>query len=206
MGQRIPGEQTDAGIMAAFRQVVADFEPVFAPAQVTRSPGRKVVGKSEKDFGPEGLEQCPPAVSRQGGSERTDALRGDDRNALRLPGKTEELFIACRVALAHGREVLILVAQKQDLTEVLLGICFNLRHAIEDGAFEVELHHYADGFREARVHSDGEIERTDLSGFDQPGKRWERLSVLIPDILFRVVALLFRTEDALYFGAVVKQR
>lgn len=88
------------------------------PTQLTRSLSRKVVRKSEKDFRSKSLEQCAPTVSRQGGPERTDTLRGNDRNALRLPGQTEELFIAWGVALADGREVLVLVAQKQDLAEV----------------------------------------------------------------------------------------
>jgi hypothetical protein len=41
--------------------------------------------------------------------------------------------------------VLVFVTEKKHLAEVFLGMRFNLRDAILNGALEVELHHYAYG-------------------------------------------------------------
>ena len=58
--------------------------------------------------------------------QRADALRGDDRDALRLTREAEELFIARRLVLAHGGEVLVLIADEEHLAEILLGVGFDL--------------------------------------------------------------------------------
>jgi len=60
--------------------------------------------------------------------------------------RTEELFIARRIAFAHGCEVLILVAQEQLPAARLLGMRFHFRNAVEHGALEIKLHHDSSAF------------------------------------------------------------
>ncbi len=123
-----------------------------------------------------------------------------------LPGETEELFVSSRIAFADGGEVLVFVAEKENLTEMPVLFRFNLRDAIEYRAFEIEFHHYADGLGQSGVHTDGEIERTNRALLNEPGKRRQRLSVLAIGVELRVVTLTLRTENSLHFRVVVKER
>jgi hypothetical protein len=75
-----------------------------------------------------------------------------------------DLFIARRIAFTHGSEVLIFVAEEENLAEVLLGICLDLGHPIQNGALKIELHHHADRFGGAGVHADRKIEGADRRG------------------------------------------
>ena len=92
MRHGLAGQQADLGIVPALGQVVAGLQSVFATAKLARRPGGEVIGKRQKDFRAKGLQQGAPRFPRQRGLERTDALRGDDRDALGLTGEAEELL------------------------------------------------------------------------------------------------------------------
>jgi len=83
---------------------------------------------------------------------------------------------------------------------------FDFRYAIEHGALEIELHHYAQSLRESGVHADWEIERTNSPMLDQPAERGQRLSELAGGILLGVVTLLLRAENSFHLGAVIEER
>src|SRR5258708_18234101 len=115
--------------MSALGKVVADFEPVLPPAEVARGAGGEVVRERQKYFCPEGLEKRAPGIARQRGLERADTLRRDDRNALRLAGKTEELFVTTLFTLPHRCEMVVFLAEKKHLPEIALQVVLNLRDA-----------------------------------------------------------------------------
>src|SRR6185437_6800090 len=108
--------------------------------------------------------------------------------------------------LAYCCEVLVFVAQKENLAAMPLGVGFDLWDAVERGSLEIELHHHTQGLRESGVHPDGKIESTDLALFNQPRERWHGLSKLLIRILCRVIALFLRAEDFLDFRVVVEER
>src|SRR5579863_759868 len=205
VGNRLAREQADAGIVAAFRKVVADLELILASAELAGRPCREVVGKGEEDLGAKGLEKRAPAVAWHGGLERTDALRGNNRDALRLAGQTEELFVSGRFVLANGDEVLVFVAKEQGLAEVLIWMRFDRRDAIENGALKIELHHHAQGSGKSRVHGHRKVQGADLAAFDQPTKRWKRCPVTIIGVGQRVIALRRRAEGPFHTGIVIEQ-
>jgi len=60
--------------------------------------------------------------------------------------------------------VLILIAKEQNLTEVAVGIGFDVRDAVQHGALKIELDHDADGLGEPGIHADWEIEGADGEG------------------------------------------
>lgn len=98
-------------------------------------------------------------------------MRRDDRNTLRLSGKTEKFLVPGRIAFANGGEVLILVAEEQDLAEVACGMVLHFGNAVEDGALEIKLHHDAQSLRESGVHANRKIQSGDAAIFNQPAKR-----------------------------------
>src|SRR6267154_2062586 len=102
--------------------------------------------------------------------------------------------------------MLVLVTDEKHLAEILLGMGLYLAHTVQHRPLEVELHHYPDGLRQAGVHSDGEIERANLAGFDQPGERRQRLAVFAIRVGLLVEALLRRAENPLHFWVVVEER
>jgi hypothetical protein len=104
------------------------------------------------------LQQGAPRFPRQRGLEGTDALRGDDRDALGLPRQAEELFIAGRLTLTDRGEVLVFIAEKQNLPEVALGILFHHGHAVEHGPLEVEFHHHPNRFGQTGIHANRKIQ------------------------------------------------
>ena len=109
------GEKADLRVVPTLRQVVAGLQSVFASTKLAGGSRGEVIGERQKDLGSKCLQQGAPGFSRQGGLEGTDALRRDDRNAFRLPGKAEEFFIACRFTLADRGEVLVFVAEETEL-------------------------------------------------------------------------------------------
>src|SRR5439155_18023092 len=98
--------------------------------------------------------ESSPTITGHRGFERAYALRGDDRYALGLAREAEEFLIADRVVLANRSEVLILVAEKQDLAEMAFGMSLHRGNAIEHRTLEVELHHHAQSFRKSCIHPD----------------------------------------------------
>src|SRR6266581_5367245 len=102
--------------------------------------------------------------------------------------------------------MLVLVTDEEHLAEILLWIGLDLGHTVQHRSLEVELHHYPNSLRQAGVHSDGEIERAHLAGFDQPGERRQRLAVFGIRVGLLVVALLRRAENPLHFWVVVEER
>src|SRR5258708_18032269 len=141
----LAGEHAHTSVMSALREVVADLEPILAPAEVARGASGKVVRESEKYLCPECLQKGAPGFTGQRGLERADALRRDDRDALGLTGKTEEFFVASRLTLPNGSEMVVLVAEEKHLPEITLWLRLNLRDATQHGPLEVELHHYSQG-------------------------------------------------------------
>ena len=111
--------------MAAFREVVADFELVFPPAKLACGARGEVIRKREENLGAEGLQERAPGIAWQGGLERTDALRGDDRDALRLARETEEFLVSRGIVFAYGCEVLVLIAEEENLPEMPLRVRFD---------------------------------------------------------------------------------
>src|SRR6266851_5782822 len=90
VGESLAGEPTDLGIVTAFGQAVADFELVLASAEMARRARGEVIRQREKYLGAEGLQKRAPAFAGQRGSQRTDALGGDDGDAFRLARETED--------------------------------------------------------------------------------------------------------------------
>jgi hypothetical protein len=149
--ERLACPETDTGVMAAFRDVVVHLPLVLPPAEFAGDPRGEFVGECQEDLGAEGLQEGAPGLAGQGRAQRADALGGDDGNALGLAGEGEKLLVATRIVLAYGGEVLILVADKKDLTEVLLGVLLDIRDAVQNRALEVEFHHDANGLCQSWV-------------------------------------------------------
>src|SRR6266851_4873648 len=183
--------------MPAFGNVVVDLPLVLPPAEFAGDFGGEVIGQGEKDLGAEGLKQSAPAFAGQGRAQRADALGGDDGDALGLTGQGEELLVAARVVFADGGKVLILVADEEDLSEVLLGVGLDLWDAVQDGALEVELHHDADGFGQSWVEGYREVQSADFAGLNEISERRQRPTVLALSVECGVVALFRRAESPL---------
>ena len=60
-----------------------------------------------------------------------------------LAGEGEEFLIAGWIVLPDCGKVLIFVAKKEHLTEVGVGMSFNLRDTMQNGALKVQLHHHS---------------------------------------------------------------
>src|SRR5690606_17617252 len=112
------GEEADAGVLAVLGDAVLLFQLLVLATQFAGDAHGKVVGEREEELGAKRLEQRAPGVAGQGGAERADALRGDDRDAARLARETEELLVAAGVAFSDGGEGMILVAQEHHLAPV----------------------------------------------------------------------------------------
>jgi hypothetical protein len=69
-----------------------------------------------------------PAFAGQRQAQRADALGCNDRNALRLARETEEFLVSGRVAFAYGCEVLVFVAEEENLPEILFGVRLDFRN------------------------------------------------------------------------------
>ena len=80
----LAGEKTDLRVVAALGNVIADLELVFLAAKLTCRFGGVVVRCCKEDLGAEGLHEGAPAFAWERRSQRADALRGDDGNALRV--------------------------------------------------------------------------------------------------------------------------
>jgi len=81
-----------------------------------------------------------------------------------LPRETEELFVPGRVTFSDGGEVLVFMAEKQDLAKVPVFFRLNLRDAIQYRSFEIQFHHDADSLGQSGVHAYGEIQRANGRG------------------------------------------
>src|SRR5581483_6243108 len=100
----------------AFRQRVMRLEFVAASAQICGGTRGEFVACREEQLRPEALQERSPAfVSWQGRTERADALRGDNRNELRLTRQRKSPFVAGRVRFTNGRERVVLVADEQQI-------------------------------------------------------------------------------------------
>src|SRR5580692_1863224 len=192
--------------MAAFRQVVADFQTVFPAAKFACCLRREIVGEAQKYLCTKSLEQTSPTVPGKRGTQGADALCSDDGNAFGLPGEAEELFVASRIALTDRCEVLVFIAEEEDLAKMPVFFSFNLRDAVQHRTLEIKLHHHADGLGQSGVHTHGKVERTNRAVLQEPGERWQRFSKLPIGVKFGVVAFALRTKDPLHFGVVVKER
>jgi hypothetical protein len=103
---------------------------------------------------------------------RPKALSALSTNALesirRTRPRLKNFLVAGRFVLSGRGEVLVFVAHEEDLTEVLFLMGFDHGHTIQNGPFEIELHHDAEGLRETGTHSDREIQAADLPAFYEP--------------------------------------
>src|SRR5437016_9971208 len=102
--------------------------------------------------------------------------------------------------------MLVLVTDEEHLAEIFARMGLDLGHTVQHRSLEVEFHHDPNSLRQAGVHTDREIERADLAGFNQPGERRQRLAVFAISVSLRVVALLRRAENPLHFWVVVEER
>jgi len=122
IGEGLAGEPTDLGVVPAFRQAVADLELVFASTEIARRPREKSSDNERKILVRKVWRSVRQLFAGQRGSQRADALGGDNRDALRLAREAEEFLVAGRIAFAHGREVLVFVAKEENLPEILLRV------------------------------------------------------------------------------------
>lgn len=63
MRDGLAGQEADAGVVSALRQVVAHFESIFLPAEFACRPCGKVVRKGQEDLCAERLEKGPPGIA-----------------------------------------------------------------------------------------------------------------------------------------------
>src|SRR5882762_5785014 len=194
MRNGLPGQKADAGIVPAFRKAVADLELIFAPAEFARDLRGEVIGECEEYFCTERLEQCAPRFPGHRGLERADALRGDDRDALRLAREAEKLFVACGLILADRHKVLVFVTEKNSLPEMEFREGLNVRDAVQERALKIELHHDPQGPGEARVQRHREIESDDRASFDQRAERRKGSAKPVVCVGLGVVAFSRRAE------------
>src|SRR5258708_32531049 len=95
--------------------------------------------------------------------------------------------------------MLVLVTDEEHLAEIFARVGLDLGHTAQHRSLEVELHHDPNSLRQTWVHTVGEIERADLTGFNQPGERRQRLAVFAISVSLRVVALLRMAQNPLHF-------
>src|SRR6202040_3234419 len=89
MGNGLASQKADAGVVPALGKVVACFKLVLPAAEFAGCLGGEVVRERQEDLRTKGLKQGPPSLPRKGRFQRTDALRGDNRDAFGLPGEAE---------------------------------------------------------------------------------------------------------------------
>ena len=148
----------------------------------------------------------PPRVARQRGFQRADALCGHDGNALRLAREAEELLVASGSFSPTVAKCWYSSHRNSTCRKCLVWVCLHIRDAIENGPFEVELHHDAQGTGKTGIHSDGKIQGADLAVFDEPGERRQRLAVAVVRVGLGIETLGRRAEGPLHVGIVVEQR
>src|SRR5260370_9232791 len=102
--------------------------------------------------------------------------------------------------------MLVLVTDEEHLAEVLARMGLVLGHTVQHWSLEVEFHHDPNSLSQAGIQTDGEIERADLAGFDQPGERRQRRAVFGIRVGLLVVALLRRAENPLHFWVFSEDR
>src|SRR3954471_23128377 len=81
---RASSQQADSRVLPRFGDAVARLEALGFATEIRGDERTKVVRERQEDFCAQALEQRAPGFTRQHASERADALRGDDRNALGL--------------------------------------------------------------------------------------------------------------------------
>src|SRR5437879_2574824 len=101
--------------------------------------------------------------------------------------------------------MLVLVTDEKHLPEILPRMGLDLGHTVQHRSLEVKFHHDPNSLRQAGVHTDREIKRTDFAGFNQPGERRQWLAVFAVRVGLLVVALLRRAENPLHFWVVVEE-
>ena len=83
--------------------------------------------------------------------------------AFGLPRQTEEFLVAGEFALTDRGDMLILIAEKQNLSETAFRMLLHDGHPIGHRSFEVEFQHHTEGLGEARVYGDREIQGADTA-------------------------------------------
>ena len=141
-----------------------------------------------------------------GGPQRADALRRDDRNEPRLTAQRERPPVARRIGVASCCEAVILVANEHDVAPPFVRRCSDLRNARENGPLEVEFQHHTGRAGKAGIRPDREVQRHDLSRFQQILHRRQRRAVLLSRPGRPGVRGLWGTECPAHSGVVVEQR
>ncbi len=152
------------------------------------------------------MQKRSPSLAGQDRFQGTDALGRYNRDAFGLAREAEKLLVARGFVLADSGEVLIFVADEENLAEVFLRMLRHVRYAIQDGSLEVELHHDAHRAGQAWIQSDGEIQSTNFAVFDEPSERrkgFAKFTVCVGD---GVVAFRRWAERALHARIVVEKR
>jgi len=85
--------------------------------------------------------------------------------------RLKKLLVAGWLVFANSSEVLTIRRRTKKPLENASWILRYLRHAIQDGSLEVELHHDAQSAGQAGIQSMGKFSRTDFAVLDEPSER-----------------------------------
>ncbi len=182
------------------------LQMLFLAAEVACHLRAEVVREGKEDLGAERLKQRAPGLAGQRGPHRADALGRHDRDAPGLTRQVEELLVARGIVFADGGKLVVFVAEKQHLPEVLLRMALDHRDAIQDGPLEVELHEGPDRPGQAGIAGYGKVQCAHDAHFDELRKRRQRYPVPPVGVQLRVVTLLRRAESAFDGWVIVKER
>ena len=89
-----------------------------------------------------------------------------DRDQPRLTRQRERAFVTSRVHFTDRGECVVLVADEQQISPCALRIGRDLRDALEYRALKVQLQHDSQNPGQARIHSDGKVQRQHFAALE----------------------------------------
>src|SRR3954468_7689482 len=108
--------------LAGLRDGVPGLQAVDAAAQVGGKLRGELIAGGQEHLRSEALEQRPPAlVTWQRRTQRTDALRGHDRNQARLARHGKRSLVSRRLRFAHGRKGVVSSATNRTSRQIASG-------------------------------------------------------------------------------------
>jgi hypothetical protein len=94
-------------------------------------------------------------------------LRGDDGEALRLPGDGQEAFVAGWIIAADRGKVLVFIADEDGWTKVFVRFRIHLWDTQHHRTLIIDLHHGAEGLGKRWVQGHRKVQADDRAGFDE---------------------------------------